>query len=82
MAELLFLLLVAYLVTVALSWGLIRFIYDDILTRYAFVPVFNLILPFLDLDKGRVQRRTGIPTPRTPQQEIERLRTWRDPRLR
>ena len=72
MLDLLVILLFLYLFSVAVSFGLIKLVFDDIPAKYALYPVFNIVLPFLDLERGRTFRRTGMHAPTTPEQERDR----------
>lgn len=74
MIELLVVLLILYALTVLVSWGMIKLIFDDIPAKVALIPVLNLIVPFIDRERGRIMRQTGRPAVRTPQQELERER--------
>ena len=66
MIELLAVLLVLYLLSVLVSWGMIKLIFDDTMPpKYALVPGAYIILVALALGGGRPQRR------RTPKQELE-----------
>jgi len=66
MLELVIVLAVLYGLSVLLTWGFIRLVFEDTVPpKWALVPGFYIILVFLALGGGRTHRR------RTPKQEIE-----------
>jgi hypothetical protein len=69
---------VLYALTVVLSWGMIKLIFDEVPPRYALIPVFNVIVTVLRFGRGRSRRRTGRLDEMTPEQELdrERYRHW------
>ncbi len=81
MIEVLVVLVVLYFLSVVVTWGLIKLIFDDVPAKYALIPVLNIILPFLDVERGRVHRRTGVHPRTTPGQELDReqARQYRGP---
>lgn len=68
MLELVIVLAVLYGLSVLVSFGLVKLIFDDIPAKYTLIPVLNVVMPFVDLFRGR----TGHHPRRTPKQELDR----------
>jgi hypothetical protein len=72
MLELLVVLAFVYLLTVGISFALIKLVWDEIPTMYAFLPVLNLAI--LVVGGGSLGQRRGGLGRLTPGQEIDRER--------
>lgn len=79
MLELVLVVAVLYALSVAVSFGLMKLIYDEVPAKYALLPVLNIVLLAVDIGPGA--SRHGAHPRKTPKQELDReeARQYRGP---
>jgi hypothetical protein len=78
MIEVVAVIVVLYALSVVLSWGMIKLVFDEVPPPYALIPIFNLFAVVIGFGRGRPRRKTGRLVEMTPEQELdrERYRHW------
>ena len=71
MLELVIVAAVLYVLSVAVSFVLIKLVFDDLPAKYSLIPVLNVLVLAVDVARGGSRRSTGRPIP-LPMEELDR----------